>query len=308
MNGESEFARWLTPTLTENSNPTTAAMRETGLKSSRLASEELAHATRTQHIIEAAALPSLRTLLHPLAESDNLLVKPVASVETLRYRIRLPRYLFIGPKGGDDPIRIGIFAGIHGDEPAGSYAAVSLLQLLERNPEIATGYWLYVYPVCNPTGFEQQTRCSARGFDLNREFWNNSDEPEVRCLETELWTHAFDGIISLHSDDTSTGMYGFVRGATLSSHLLEPALKAAEQVLPRNRDKLIDGFPASNGLIRHCYHGVLTAPPRIKPKPFELLLETPALAPLLHQQQALVLAMSTILTEYRHLMGYAPNL
>ena len=31
----------------------------------------------------------------------------------------LPRYLFIGPKGGDDTIRVGLFAGIHGDEPEG---------------------------------------------------------------------------------------------------------------------------------------------------------------------------------------------
>jgi murein peptide amidase A len=278
------------------------------LKPGRIAQEQLQRATRAYEIIDdGAGLPSVRTLLNPLTGTDKLLVKPVASVET-RYRIRLPRYLFIGPRGGDDPIRIGIFAGIHGDEPAGSYAAVNLLQMLERQPDIARGYWLYVYPVCNPTGFEQQTRCSARGYDLNREFWNNSDEPEVRCLETELWTHAFDGIVSLHSDDTSVGMYGFVRGATLSKHLLEPALKAAEEVLPRNRDKFIDGFPASNGLIRQCYNGVLSAPPRIKPKPFELLLETPSLAPLLHQQQALVLAMSTILTEYRQLMGYAPNL
>ena len=278
-----------------------------GLRPGRIEREQLEQANGAYEIIDGAGLPSVQTLLHPVTGSDNLLVKPVASVETRR-RIRLPRFLFIGPKGGDDPIRLGIFAGIHGDEPAGAFAAVNLLQMLERQPEIARGYWLYVYPVCNPTGFQQQTRCSARGYDLNREFWNNSDEPEVRCLETELWTHAFDGIVSLHSDDTSAGMYGFVRGATLSKHLLEPALKAAEEVLPRNRDKLIDGFPASNGLIRQCYNGVLSAPPRIKPKPFELLLETPAMAPLLHQQQALVLAMTTILTEYRQLMGYAPNL
>ena len=277
------------------------------LKPRPIAQEPLEQVTRAYEIVDGAGLPSVRTLLNPLIGTDHLLVKPLASVET-RYRIRLPRYLFIGPEGGGDPIRIGIFAGIHGDEPAGVYAAVNLLQMLERQPEIARGYWLYVYPVCNPTGFEQRTRCSARGYDLNREFWNNSDEPEVRCLETELWTHAFDGIVSLHSDDTSAGMYGFVRGATLSKHLIEPALKAAEEVLPRNRDKFIDGFPASNGLIRRCYNGVLSAPPRIKPKPFELLLETPGLAPLLHQQQALVLAMSTILTEYRQLMGYAPNL
>src|SRR5215212_4712419 len=139
---------------------------------------------------EPPDFPSLRSLLDRLTANENLVIKPVESVETGVVRIRLPRYLFIGPKGGDDPIRLGIFAGIHGDEPAGSYAAVSLLKLLEQQPEIARGYWLYVYPVCNPTGFEQQTRCSARGHDLNREFWNSSDEPEVRCLETELWTHA----------------------------------------------------------------------------------------------------------------------
>ncbi|MCD6052531.1 MAG: peptidase [Verrucomicrobia bacterium] len=52
----------------------------------------------------------------------------------------LPRYLHLGPQGGDAPIRIGIFAGIHGDEPAGSYAVVKLLQLLEQNPQLAQGY------------------------------------------------------------------------------------------------------------------------------------------------------------------------
>ena len=36
----------------------------------------------------------------------------------------LPRYLFIGPKGGDDAIRLGIFAGIHGDEPEGVHALI----------------------------------------------------------------------------------------------------------------------------------------------------------------------------------------
>lgn len=120
--------------------------------------------------------------------------------------------------------------------------------------------------------------------------------------------HAFHGIISLHSDDTSAGMYGFVRGATLSQHLLEPALRAAEEVLPRNREKFIDGFPASDGLIKRCYSGVLSAPPKVKPKPFELILETPGSAPRLHQEQALVLALSTVLTRYRELMAYAANI
>ena len=45
----------------------------------------------------------------------------------------LPRYLFIGPKGGDDMIRVGLFAGIHGDEPEGVHALIQFLTVLERS-------------------------------------------------------------------------------------------------------------------------------------------------------------------------------
>jgi len=63
----------------------------------------------------------------------------------------IPRYVFAGPKGGDDPIRVGLFAAIHGDEPEGAYALVRFLEVLERTPELAAGYRLFCYPVCNPT-------------------------------------------------------------------------------------------------------------------------------------------------------------
>ena len=109
-----------------------------------------------------------------------------ARFETGGETYTLPRYLFVGPKGGDTPIRLGIFAGIHGDEPEGVRAVVQFLKLLEAKPELASGYYLSVYPVCNPTGFEDGTRHSRSGKDLNREFWGNSNEPEVRLLQAEL--------------------------------------------------------------------------------------------------------------------------
>ena len=40
----------------------------------------------------------------------------------------LEQHLFVGPRSGGDYIRVGIFAGIHGDEHAGVYAAVRFLQ------------------------------------------------------------------------------------------------------------------------------------------------------------------------------------
>ena len=77
---------------------------------------------------------------------------------------------------------------------------------------------------------------------MNREFWKNSAEPEVRLLQAELVSRSFHGIIALHTDDTSDGFYGIVRGATLTKHLIEPALQAAEKFLPRDERPVIDGF------------------------------------------------------------------
>lgn len=260
----------------------------------------------------AHARRSLANLLSPLdqlaAASTNLIARRDAYFEVGGQTYDLPRYVFIGPRGGDEPIRIGLFAAIHGDEPAGSHALVQFLRLLDGRPELVQGYCLFAYPVCNPTGFEDRTRYSRRRRDLNREFWNNSQEPEVRLLQAELVSHAFHGIIALHADDSSNGVYGFARGATLTRHLIEPALRAAEQVLPRNQSGIIDGFNARNGIIREGYPGMLSAPPKVRPRPFEIILETPLAAPQHLQEKALVVALLSILTEYRKLISYAPNL
>jgi murein peptide amidase A len=240
--------------------------------------------------------------------SSNIIAKHDARFEVHGQPYVLPRYLFIGPKGGDDPIRVGLFAGIHGDEPEGVHALVQFLSALERNPGLAADYCLFVYPICNPTGFEDNTRHARSGQDLNREFWTNSEKPEVKLLQTELCTHAFHGIISLHTDATSDGFYGFASGATLTKHLLEPALQSTEQFLPRNRDDVIDGFKASDGIIRQGYDGVLRAPPQIRPRPFEIILETPGKPPEYLKEAAFVLALQTILGRYREFIAFARNL
>jgi len=241
------------------------------------------------------------------ARSDFLVSNPLA-MEGRPGAGQLPRYLFEGPHGGGDHIRIGIFAGIHGDERAGSSALVRLAEKLARNPELAEGYHLYLYPVCNPQGFDSGQRCSITGKDLNREFWKDSSEPEVILLEREIQKNAFHGLISLHSDDTSSGLYGFVRGAVLTRSLLEPALSAAAQFLARNESSVIDGFSAQNGIISECYDGILTSPPKLANSPFEIIFETPQHAPVEPQMDAFVVAILTILAEYRKFIAFAADL
>jgi len=224
--------------------------------------------------------------------------------EAQKYSV--PRFTLRVPNSSD-PIRIGIFAAIHGDEPAGALAAAAFLAEAAQSPEFIENFLLHVYPLCNPTGFEDNTRHSRRGKDLNREFWKTSAEPEVEILEHELRTERFNGIIQLHADDTSEGLYGFVRGHTLTENLLRPALAEAEKILPRNVNATIDGFAARDGIIYSGYEGILAAPMQSEP-PFEIVFETPHHAPMDLQVQALVVALRTILSEYRRLISFAANI
>jgi murein peptide amidase A len=250
---------------------------------------------------------SIQTFLAPLQRVPGLQSDQLGAFEIGREMYSLPRLTFRGPNSSD-PIRIGIFSAIHGDEPAGALAASKFLLDLVNAPDVAESFLLQVYPICNPTGFEDNTRCSRRGRDLNREFWRASVEPEIEILEHELRTSHFNGIIQLHADDTSQGLYGFVRGHTLTENLLRPALTEAGKILPRNINAIIDGFAARDGIIYEQYEGILAAPARIDPVPFEIILETPHQAAMELQVEALVVAMRTILSEYRRLISFAANI
>lgn len=222
-------------------------------------------------------------------------------------RYWMPRLVF-APRDEQGGIKVGIFAGIHGDEPSGVHALCDLVRMLEAVPALARQFELHLYPLCNPTGFEDGSRQSRSGKDLNREFWRGSLEPEVALLESEILREKYDGFISLHSDDTSEGLYGFVRGATLTEHLLKPALAAAEQLLPVNHGPVIDGFHAVNGIIHSAYDGILSAPRGIKPAPFEIILESPAAAPIELQRAALLLTVTEIIRHYRRLIAFGADL
>jgi len=227
-------------------------------------------------------------------------------VEGKRYTI--PRFVFHGPATNMPPIRLALFALVHGDEPAGALGLQQLLNSLAQNPAPARGYELTIYPLCNPTGYEDGTRHNRAGFDLNREFWRSSVQPEIAILEEELRAGRFDGIIALHADDTSEGLYGYTQGRVLNENLLVPALRACTHVLPVNPGPVIDGFPAEQGIVEECYQGILAPPPDQRPRPFEIIFETPASAPMTHQIEAISCALLSVLAEYRGFIAQGANL
>src|SRR5258707_6758248 len=92
---------------------------------------------------------SVARLIEPLASLRHWALDLLGPFKIGDADYSLPRFVFDGPNSSD-PIRIGIFAAIHGDEPAGALAAVKFLIGLAQNPALAENFRLQVYPVCNP--------------------------------------------------------------------------------------------------------------------------------------------------------------
>lgn len=264
------------------------------------------------NVPEAPHPHKLRRLYWPflgLAETCREVIGTVAgSFRRDGHRYTIPRFVFQGPETSTPPIRLGAFALVHGDELAGALALERLLARLAAEPELAKGYEVVCYPLCNPTGYEDGTRHNRAGADLNREFWRGSRHPEVRILERELRTQRFDGILALHTDDTCDGLYGFTQGRVLNENLLVPALRACAHLLPVDPRGVIDGFAARDGLIEDCYPGILAPPPDAKPQPFEIIFETPASAPMTQQVEATCCALLAVLSEYRGFIAQGANL
>jgi hypothetical protein len=260
-----------------------------------------------KHLATETGRRCIQRFLAPLMALQNVQSDFLGSFDVGGEKYSLPRLTFSGPNSSD-PIRIALFGSIHGDELAGALALAQLLLEVAQEPGLAENFQLQVYPICNPTGFEDNTRHSRRGHDLNREFWKTSSQAEVQILEHELRSRHFSGIIQLHADDTSDGVYGYVRGHTLTENLLRPALAEASKILPRNVNATIDGFAARDGIIYDHYEGILAAPANMDPVPFEIILEAPQLAQMELQVRALVMATLRILQEYRQLVSFAANL
>lgn len=249
--------------------------------------------------------PELRNLLLPLllevAASPYLIADSIGLWRLGNDRFWMPRFIFQRTPEKKSRIKVGLFAGIHGDEPEGVLGLVELVRRLNAHPEVARDYRLFIYPLCNPSGLVDGTRRSRSGHDCNRLFWQNSSAPEVQLLEKELRREKFDGLIALHADGKSDGVYGFVRGRGETSTLLQDALNAARHALPLSQSSLIDGFAVSNAIIRTCHPGVLSAPSDQQPPPWEIILKTPQGSPAPLQRQAFILAIAMILGRNRTL-------
>ncbi len=128
--------------------------------------------------------------------------------------------------GKPPQLRVCITGGVHGDEPAGTGAALLLAEWLAQNPKIRERVEFSVVPMVNPRGLEDGTRRTPEGDDVNRSLGENprAETQEGRIISDLLRSRSFDLGIDLHSGSPKrNGFWLMHRGAEA---LLGPVMKA----------------------------------------------------------------------------------
>lgn len=245
-------------------------------------------------------------LLQPLLElaktSDSLIASSVGVISARGGELHIPRFIFMGPKGGGDTLRLGLFSTLHGDEPEGAEALVEFLKALEGEPEVARGYHLYVYPICNAGGFAAGTPGNVAGRDLALEFWSKSYQSEIYYLERELGVHRFQGVVLLHTGKASGRFLATTSrdSSILDAALTQPALHAARAFAPG-----LVPDDARNEPMPSC---LLTGTDELRPAPFEINFRIPRRLPGPSRIHGTVAALKSILDSYRTHIAHKQNL
>jgi hypothetical protein len=142
--------------------------------------------------------------------------------------------------------RLCLSSGIHGDEPA---APLAMRRMLQENVW-PTDAELWLCPCLNPTGFSVNTRESAAGDDLNRDY-KKPQTPEIKAHVDWLEQQPdFDLTIQLHEDWEAKGFYFYE--LKMDGKPTEPSrvLEAVKTVCPIDQSPQIDGRKNDRGLIR----------------------------------------------------------
>ncbi len=116
---------------------------------------------------------------------------------------------------------VAIVAGVHGDEPAGPWA---LLELMEARA-LDDRFQYRIWPCTNPTGFEARTRESADGIDINRTF-GDGGSPEARAVLEAIRGQNFALSLDLHEDRDAEGFYCYEYGGGTIGRSVVAALEA----------------------------------------------------------------------------------
>jgi hypothetical protein len=114
------------------------------------------------------------------------------------------RSLLLAEFGAVGAPALVLSAGVHGDEPAGPWALLSVV----RDGLLDEQRFVYRCWACtNPSGYRLGTRANADGDDINRSFTGDGATPESRAIIAATADRHFVLALDLHEDYEADGFY-----------------------------------------------------------------------------------------------------
>ena len=144
-----------------------------------------------------------------------------------------------------------INAGIHGNEPAGVYYAMELMEKLAKSPACYRSIAFDIIPIVNPWGVTHNIRFNQDGIDINRDFTGLRSQ-EAKIIQKFVGKRQWDLMLDLHEDPSASGFYVYQYGQ--SDKITSQKIIAAVERL---------GYPIEENVsmvILRTQHGVIDAP------------------------------------------------
>ena len=174
------------------------------------------------------------------------------------------RYVFEGDQMRGTPIRIGVFAGLRGDDSVGPGAVASFLEDLVALPQLGDNLRIYAYPVVHAANFETATSSIQLSECIINQIGCKVLSSESYQIEREIFAIAFDGIITIRLADEIKNLKVSISDTLLHDVLVLPILSNLEPFLPTIEDCVCDS------------RRFLTVGTGLKRKPFELTFQVPS--------------------------------
>jgi predicted deacylase len=156
--------------------------------------------------------------------------------------------------------RLLLASGFHGEEPAGPWGLLRLLQQLD--PQALDHVQLSLLPLVNPSGFRVGRRFNDWGENPNRGYPSRScqdgppsREAQLLIAHAELLVPAgADGVLCCHEDVglNDAYLYSFERSAQAGA-FSQQLLAANLAHFPMHPDGLVDDCPIQGGIVFNHY-------------------------------------------------------
>ncbi|MFW6437540.1 MAG: M14 family zinc carboxypeptidase [Armatimonadota bacterium] len=183
----------------------------------------------------AALVPSkphsyaeLMTAMQELHETDRV---HCSSIGVTRQGRHIPMAVVCDPEYDPHQLRkLLIIARQHGNEPAGTEAAMALIKHLATSEgraerALLRNAALLVIPMVNPDGASSNLRRNSAGVDLNRD-WVTRGQAETQAVERVFREWQADAFVDLHELPASSSKASYQENfvETIASHSALPAL------------------------------------------------------------------------------------